>query len=128
MNEAFTQYFTIKAMDYLKGDIIDTSYNDGLPRSFDVSYNCMLPLVERLKSSALWEDFLSCKIHNDYSLLLDRIGSYADDISKVFDSVYYKYRNEVLVDIEDTPEYAKLEKIIRSVEAKVPRYNKKSGI
>ena len=123
MDEAFTQYFTYEAMKYMKSTILEDNLIEN-DIKYSNSYDCMLPLVELLKKSALWNDFVNCKLSNCYSLIEERIGyGAARRISEIFTETY-EARDE-----EDglTKEYRyeELEKLINKIE-KTNRYYCKS--
>ena len=123
LNETMTQYFTLESLRYMGDNIVQKETNRG-PR-FSCSYNFMLPMLNVIKRSPLWDDFVYCKLANDYSLLIDRIGEEAIKISRIFDKVY-EYRNtdlELRMDKVDEACFM-LKESIASIVRKNERYNK----
>lgn len=114
MDEAFTQYFTYEAMKYMKSNVIEDNYIENNVK-YTNSYDCMLPLVELLKKSALWPDFVNCKLSNCYSLIEDRVGySTARRISEIFTETYEaRYEEDGLT---KEYRYEELKKIINKIE------------
>lgn len=90
LSETMTQYFTLQSLKYLNKNIVEGETIEG--DGFSCSYNFMLPMLDVIRKSPLWNDFVYCKLTNDYSLLIDRIGDDAMKIAKTFDTVY-KYRD-----------------------------------
>ena len=129
VNEALTEFLSLEAVKYLNCNIIekeDSKISNGKYKSV---YACLLPMVRVLKNSSLWNDFLYCKKANDYSLLEERIGSYAMEISRLFDTCYFK--NNIVFFYYNLPEENELEQlvnIVNIIENKYPRYNKKTTI
>lgn len=123
MDEAFTQYFTYEAMKYMKSNILEENLIEN-DIKYSNSYDCMLPLVELLKKSTLWNDFVNCKLSNCYSLIEDRIGySTARRISEIFTETYEARDEKDGLTIEYR--YEELEKLIDKIE-KTNRYYCKS--
>lgn len=124
LNEALTEFLAIEAMRYLSGSIVHDSNVTDCVESESV-YLCLLPMVEVLKNSALWNDIISCKKMNDYSLLEERIGNDATRISQLFTSAYLKRRIEFFDrNLPENDELFELKNIIAKIEKKNYRYNK----
>lgn len=114
MDEAFTQYFTYEAMKYMKSNILEDNIIKNNIK-YTNSYDCMIPLVELLKKSALWNDFVSCKLGNCYSLIEDRVGyNTARRISEIFAETYEARYDEDGLTKEYR--YEELKKIINKIE------------
>jgi hypothetical protein len=115
LNEALTEYFAKNALKYLRGDIIkDVACEDFFMEEFYSSYDCMLPLVEVLKNSVIWDDLVECKLNNDYSMLENKIGRYSKTISKLFEKVYNMSNNGDSYNIDE--EIAELKSILIRIE------------
>lgn len=70
INEAITEYFSHKACKNLNASLFD-GYNKAKSVSI---YDSMLPLVEILKHSEIWDDILNAKLNNDVVELEKKIG------------------------------------------------------
>lgn len=128
LNEALTEFLAIESLNYLNGNIVEDNWNFAVGES-ESAYFCLLPMVEVLKKSTLWEDILYCKKVNDYSLLEEVLGKDAMRISNLFNSTYIK-RNVDFFDrnLPENEEIAELTKIIQNIEKNNPRYNKSISI
>ena len=73
INEAITEYLSLKAIKYLNGDILDIK-NDG--EMAGTVYDPMLSLVEILKSSNIWDDLLNAKLSDSVVELEKKVGAY----------------------------------------------------
>ena len=126
-NEALTEYFALEAYKYMDGNIISEVIAQN-NHEYSSVYECMLPLVEVLRDSTLWNDVVYCKTTNDYSLLKDRIGGHATKISKIFDVVYKKSRMGQLDHKTFMMYKVDLMKIVKEVQETYPMYSKKKVI
>ena len=90
VNEAMTQYFTIEAMKYLKGNIISDNDVEKKYTEYVNDYACMLPLVEVLKESEVWDDFVKAKLDNDYASLTNKLGNNVHEVAALFKKVYFR--------------------------------------
>lgn len=122
MDEAFTQYFTYEAMKYMKSNVIEDNHIENDIKYIN-SYDCMIPLVELLKKSTLWNDFVSCKLSNCYSLIEDRVGyGTARRISEIFAETYHARDEEDGLTKEYR--YKELKRLIDKIEKTNPYYSK----
>lgn len=121
LNEVLTQYFTFESLKYMQKNVVDGETVEG--PAFNCCYNCLLPMLMILKNSSLWDDLVYCKIMNDYSLLIDRIGSDALKISGLFDDAYSYYQSGEFSNASKCKH--KLKVIVEEVMKKNNRYNKK---
>lgn len=121
-DEALTHYFAKNACGYLKNNIIEGRECE--EKVIISGYECMMPLVDVLKKSFLWQDIIYCKINNDCSLLEERIGGSLMEISNLFDLTYTNYISFNRGEIND--DFVKrLENIVNKIEKNNKRYNKK---
>lgn len=125
LNEVMTQYIALEAKKYIKGNIIKEEVEKKVTN--ESVYKCLMPYIEVLRESALWNDLLACKKINDYSLLEDRIGENAMKIAKIFDRVYAGEFVSYAFDtrVEKDEDLKLLVSIVYKIERKNPRYNKK---
>lgn len=126
-NEALTEYFAREAYKYIEPNIVSVVIKKG-DSEYSSVYDCMLPLVELLKDSAIWTDVVYCKMSNDYSLLKERIGMYANKIAKIFDNVYKKSRKGELDHKTFVMYKIDMIKLNKEIQDNFPRYNKKTVI
>ena len=73
INEAMTEYFALRAQEYLDGNII-SNHSDNEHSPYRCAYTNMLPLVEVLEKSPYWQDFLSAKFDGNIDGLIKKIG------------------------------------------------------
>ena len=124
LNEALTQYLSREAYGYYKISELDIETIIENINKDACSYNCMLPLVDILKNSDLWEYVLEMKIKNDFSVLESKIGKHANEIFNVFDSIYTKKENnEISLEIIKEHE-EELIRIIKNTLSDLNRCNK----
>ncbi len=71
INEAITEYLSLKATQYLNDDILDTNIEG--ERAGTV-YDPMLSLVEILKNSKIWDDVLNAKLNDNVVELEKKVG------------------------------------------------------
>ena len=123
LNEVMTQHFCLEAINFLDKSHLKNDGENG--NRFHCSYNFMLPMLLVLKNSSLWDDLLYCKLTNDYSMFINKIGNDAFKIGKIFDKVY-SYRKKDIIFKQDKVEEAIeiLKKIVRNVNCKNIGYNK----
>jgi len=125
LNEAMTEYLSNEALKYLSGNILENNVVIEKGTSYESVYDCMLPLLEILRCSELWDDLLYCKINNDFSFLENKIGGDANRIAKIFNDTFVsrqKGESNIGEKIEE------LEKIVKKIESKNERYHKKTAI
>lgn len=98
INEAMTEYFTLKAMKYFKGNVLKSTENNP-KKDWQSGYNNMLPCVEVLESSGLFEYFINAKFYGEVEALENKVGiDNMKKISKCFDKAakleINDYRNQ----------------------------------
>ena len=115
LNEALTEYLSVKALKYLKGNILSSS-KKSFVKSTESSYVCMFPLVEKLRASSIWNDILVAKLAgNDIDYIERRIGyNNLKNIGKCFDKTY-KNRNDSKIREENL---VKLDGILQKLQKK----------
>lgn len=90
VNEAMTQYFTVEAMKYLDSNILSDNDIEKKYTEYVNDYACMLPLIEVLKESEVWDDFIKAKLDNDYIFLTNKLGDNVNEVAELFKKVYFK--------------------------------------
>ena len=109
LNEALTEYLAIDSLKYLKNNILNI---DNVPKERTVvsTYVCMLPLVEKLKSSCIWNDLLIAKLDgNDVEFIEKRIGyGNLKTIEECFSQTYKNMDDKQILEENS----AKLDKIL----------------
>lgn len=94
LNEALTEYLAKEACTYLDENILSKS---GKADSGGSVYDSMLPLVEELRHSGIWEDILKAKLLGNVEQLENKIGvSNFNDICKCFDRAYNNFDDQVI--------------------------------
>lgn len=93
LNEALTEYFAYKALKY-----VDKSFVEYERETFSCSggstYDCMLLLVEMIKSSPIWEFVIEAKLENDANILINKIGvRNFNEINMCFNDTYKSWMN-----------------------------------
>lgn len=73
INEAMTEYFALRAQQYLKGNVME-SHNNNPDGEYSCAYTNMLSLVEVLEKSPYWNDFLEAKFNGKNEELIQKVG------------------------------------------------------
>lgn len=114
MNEAITEHLAKKSLKYFDGDILSAR---GENKKYFVIYDNMIPLVERLEKSSIWEDVLKCKLSGDSNILIKKIGVInLIKISSCFDNCFVSSKEK---NIEKN--LKKLDGILNKIEIKTAK-------
>jgi hypothetical protein len=89
LNEALTEYLSLDAIRYLKGDIL-TLEEKKVYFPSESSYWCMIPLVKKLEASSIWKHIKVAKLAGDDLDYIERNIGYSDlkRIGNCFDKLY----------------------------------------
>lgn len=114
INEAITEYISKKAIDNLEKSVLVPTSEKNLTYSNKYTiYEGMLPLVEVLKKSKFWDDFLKAKFLSDVKGLERRVGP----INMKLISSYFDRARHTAGDPQKSLEIAKkLESSIKRLE------------
>lgn len=117
LNEAITEYFTLESRKYLKNNILNDDEKAKEDKTYLNDYYCMLPLIEPLKESKIWDDIIKAKVDNDYSSIIKKYGSDMIKVCKMFDKVYHRkgYADATKEDIKE------VKKLVQKMEKKVDK-------
>lgn len=115
INEAMTEFFTKRSSKYFDGAILP-SCKDNPWCEYGSMYDNMLPLVETLEKSELWDDFVNAKFFGKTKELEEKIGvSTMNKINKCFMGAFCL----PISDIYSQRVYARdLEKVLRKIVVK----------
>ena len=107
LNEALTEYLSLEAVKYLKGDIL-TLEEKKVYFPSESSYWCMMPLVKRLEASSIWKHIKVAKLAGDDLDYIERYIGYSNlkRIGNCFDKLYAnrsnpKMKEECLSKLDD---------------------------
>ena len=115
INEAMTEYFALRAQNYLEGNVL-SSHTSNPDSEYTCAYTNMLPLVEVLERSPYWNDFLDAKFNGNVDALVKKIGK--NNMRKIRDIFICSNCLETN-DIDSQRSYAaSLEKLINKIYAR----------
>jgi len=94
LNEALTDYFAYKALDYVDKPLVEYE-RERISFSGGSMYDCMLPLIEIMKKSSIWETVIEAKLENDANILIKKIGlANFNEINMCFNDTYKSWMDK----------------------------------